>query len=648
MLSTKILVFEDDASLREALKSALSKMGAEVFVTDKEQEAKQILEQNEISFIFVDCLLPGLSGVDFVLDIRKKFPPESLQVILMSGIFTDSSFVKDSIRSTHAKAFLKKPFEIKDIANIVSIKTAATAHKQEVSPRRALYQIFNKMKISVRERRKLIESLEDIHGFDLPFIYNLLVESKMSGHLNIVTQSGEVSGISFSQGAIVAVDITDKETFLGKLLIDSGYILSDDLNEAMKVKTRVKLGEKLIQDNLLSPHAFNIVLSNQMNLRLSRTIINSHLRVNFVETDIELTTPHIDADTLLQFLHDWIVGKVTGEWLKSHYTQWFNYKMTFGPNYNPDHEALKLPIIAALENLLATLTAGDSLSKIVDSTQYPEEPLLKALHFLLTKGMIVFSEPVGISNADDSAKALKKISSQFQGKNKIEIFDLMVRMTGIDESDYLGVFNQFMNIIGDKNNLPSVELKSSYELIERQARESYEFTKNGNRDRMREEMTRTEIELKLKAASQFEEVKNCLQRAQYSVAYQMLLKVIAVDPGNSKYKLYMGWAKLGLIDSKQNSDKKISLKDVEMDMLQLSPEDKFDAIYHFVVGLYNKVNKDFAGARRAFEKALAMDNTLIVARRELSKLSSSAPVKKDVLNRDLKDLVSGFFTKKSK
>jgi CheY-like chemotaxis protein len=646
MSSTKILVFEDDASLREALRSALTKLGAECFVTDKENEAKEILDKNEISILFIDCLLPGLSGVEFVESIRKKYPPELLQVILMSGIFTDSSFVKDSIRSTQAKAFLKKPFEIKDINNLISIRAVTSSIKQEMSPRRALYQIFNKMKTTVRERRKLIESLEEIHGYDLPFLYNLLVESKMSGHLNIVSQSGDVSGISFSQGAIVGVDIADKETFLGKLLIESGYILPDDLNEALNQKSPKKLGEKLIQDNLLSPHAFNIVLSNQMNIRLSRTIINSNLRVNFVETDMEMTSPNIDSDSLLQFLHDWIAGKMTGEWLKSHYTQWINFKLTFGPNYSPDHESINMPIVTALDNLMPRLTSGDSLSKIIDTGMYPEEPFYKALHFLLTKGIVIFSEAVQSVSADEASKMLKKVSAQFQGKNKLEIFDLMVRMTGVEEDDHLGAFNQFINILGDKNQLPTSELKNIYSQIEKQARESYEFCKSGNRDKMREEMTRTEIEIKLKAASQFEEAKNSLQRAQYSVAYQLLLKVLAVDPGTSRYKMYMAWAKLGLIDTKNTQDKKITLKDVEMDMLQLSPEDKFEALYHFVVGLYNKVNKDFTGARKSFEKALAMDPTLIVARRELSKIGTQSSEKKDVLNRDLKDLVSGFFSKK--
>ena len=83
----------------------------------------------------------------------------------------------------------------------------------------------------VYEKKKLIESLEEVHGFDLPFVYSLLVESKSSGHLNVVgRENGDVSGISLSNGVIVQVDISDQSTYLGRLLIDSGFVSNEDLD----------------------------------------------------------------------------------------------------------------------------------------------------------------------------------------------------------------------------------------------------------------------------------------------------------------------------------------------------------------------------------------------------------------------------------
>src|SRR6185312_8009722 len=108
----------------------------------------------------------------------------------------------------------------------------------------------------------------------------------------------------------------DQETFLGKLLLEAGYIHPDDLTEALSVTSSKRLGERLIHGNLLSPHAFNIALANQMSIRLSRTIVDAKVKVNFVATEVELTHPHIDSEALTLFLHDWIASKMTPNWLK--------------------------------------------------------------------------------------------------------------------------------------------------------------------------------------------------------------------------------------------------------------------------------------------------------------------------------------------
>jgi predicted negative regulator of RcsB-dependent stress response len=110
-----------------------------------------------------------------------------------------------------------------------------------------------------------------------------------------------------------------------------------------------------------------------------------------------------------------------------------------------------------------------------------------------------------------------------------------------------------------------------------------------------------------------------------------------------KLKLYRIWAQLGTGDPQ--SVRVSALKDLEMEFLQVPPEDRFDALYSFVMGLMNKAKGDSAAAKKAFEKAYNMDNNFIQARREIALLQQKTQ-KKDVMNRDLKDLVAGFFKKK--
>src|SRR5699024_3548831 len=158
--------------------------------------------------------------------------------------------------------FLKKPFDLKEALPLVK-KEAILANEEEVeeiSPRKALYQMFSKTSVSVREKRKCVEALEEIHGFDLPYLYSLLAETKSSGNLNIVSAKGDISGIVFAKGHIVNVDIADQSTFLGKLLIEGGFIEDAELDNALNVNSSKKIGERLIHSSHLSPHAFQIVL----------------------------------------------------------------------------------------------------------------------------------------------------------------------------------------------------------------------------------------------------------------------------------------------------------------------------------------------------------------------------------------------------
>ncbi len=644
MAKARIAILEDDTTLGAAMKAAMERAGYEAYVSSRVDEIQEYLLQSPVNTLFIDCLLPGGSGVEYAEQIRKNFPTQILDIVMMSGLFTDGSFIKETLRSTQAVSFLKKPFELTEALATIKLKESVANAEAELSPRKALYLLFNKPKVSVREKRKAIEALEEIHGFDLPYLYSLMVETQATGHLNIVGGKGEVSGISFSQGKIVAVDIVDQESQLGKLLIEAGFILPEDLKEALSVQSEKRLGERLIQGNLLSPHAFNIALANQMSIRLSRTIVDAMVKVNFVATDVELTYPHVDSDALSIFLHDWIASKIHPSWLKTHYIQWGDYTLIKSTSFNPDHPVMKMPLISHFQGFADYFTKGLSLNQLMDARKFPEETAYKALHLLLAKGFLIFGERAVVQDVNERLKTLKKISTQFIGKNKLDMWDMMVRMSASSESSPQLIHGEFLKILGAEPPKDNVELVKIYGQLKRLAQEALEFSQTGNRDHMKQKMEQESLEGKMRAASIYEEAKQALQRSQFAHASTLLLKASTSDPTLERMKLYQAWAKLGQIDS-QGVKIKV-LKDIEMELMQVPPEEKFDALYSFVMGLYHKHKGDSVTARKFLEKAFNLDSTMIVARREIANLASSKGQDKGMLNRDLKDLVSGFFKKK--
>jgi CheY-like chemotaxis protein len=643
MAKARVVILEDDMTLGAALKAAFDKNGCEAYLTAKPIEAKEYIEKHHTACLFVDCLLPDGSGVDFVESLRKKYPANLLDVVMMSGIFTDASVIKEIDRTTKAIAFLKKPFELQEALSHVKV-TDTFDPNEELSPRKSLYLLFNKPKVTVREKRKAIEALEEIHGFDLPYLYSLLVETLATGHLNIVGGKGDVIGISFSEGRIVSVDIVDQQTQLGNLLIEAGFIRPDDLKEALTVSSSKKLGERLIQGNLLSPHAFNIALANQMSIRLSRTIVDVMVKVNFVATDVELTHPHIDSDALSVFLHDWVASKIDFEWLKAHYIQWGDYTLAKSPSFSKEHPILSSPLILHFDGFVDYFVSGKSLNELMDSKKFPEETAFKALHLLLAKGLLIFSERVVSKDPNERTKTLKKMQAQFHGKNQLEVWDLLLGMTGGSNSDPKHMLNEFKKILGPPPTADQPDLAKSYQQLMQVSEAAMKFASGGDRKKMEDEIAKLGFESKMKGASMFEDGKAALYKAQYAQAVPLLAKVATLDPSMEKLKLLQIWARLGQAES-QGPLKPALLKEIEIELLQVPPEEKYDAIYSFVMGLMAKHKGDLPAAKKAFEKAYNLDANFLAARREIATLVQNGK-KKDVFNADLKDVVAGFFKRK--
>jgi CheY-like chemotaxis protein len=637
----KILVLEDDSTLGEALKEAFTRVGHEVFLVSEPDKATEVLSKEKINMLFIDCLLPQMMGVDYVTKVRKEIPSKArFKTVLMSGIYSDKDFIQDATKKTQAIAFLKKPFDLNEALKLV--KVDETARKEEASPRRNLYQIFGRTMVSTREKRKLIESLEEVSGFDLPFVYSLLVETKSSGHLNIYGADGNVSGVSFSNGVIVGVDIEDKTTYLGEMLIQSGYATPEDVQEALSDKSPRRLGQRLIQGNKLSPHAFDLILTEQMNIRLSRTIVDQMIRINFASVEVEMIEPSIDSDSLSYFLHDWIASKLSATWLKSMHMMWASYRITRSSTYREDHPALKMSLIQSLEGFIENLDRGVTLIDLLGQPGYHEAAIHKAIHFLLTKGLISFSKSQAVVNPQEQLKALRKIFADLQGKNHLQV----VEYFGLGQETVAtvsGMVDEFLPMLGEQPHDQKGEAYRLWSQIRTSVTDACTaFLDAGQRQQFKQSNLKSEAEKKLRATSLLEEAKNALQLNQYAKAANFMNQVMDLNPSLSQSHLYNAWAKAGTLDPQKKIQQ---LKDIEFELMQVPPDEKYDALFPFVTGLLQKAKGDISGARKSFEKSLALNSSMIVARRELNQLASVGK-QDDLLNMDLKKMVAGFFKKK--
>lgn len=634
----KILIVGDELGLNHSLMNDLRQAGHQVVHCERQDDALEKLARDPVDFALVDCMLPGtINGVDFVVNVRMNPRLSSIKFILMSGIFTDKEFIKEAIEKTKAIKFIEKkmPFKASEVLNVIE---AHSASAEELPPiRKQLYQIFAKDKVSSREKRKLIESLEEVNGYDLPFIYSLLVETRSSGYLNIYEKNGSVSGVSFSEGCIVGVDAEDKTTYLGEMLIQSGYATPAHVQRALTERTNQKIGSRLIGSNQLSPHAFDVILIEQMNIRLSRTVADHSVRVNFASAEVEKTEPNIDSEQLQFYLHDWIASKINTNWLKALYLVWSGNRIQTSPNFRDDHPALEMGLIQAVPGLVSKIMEGQTLSQIVESKHAPESAVYKALHFLLTKGLIIFGGKQAFLSVKDQFAALKKMWADVQSKSAYEIADMLgsenISDQGIEE------------LLGTAPGPENAAAQNLWETLKKKLLEAGRHSNDSvGRAKFQEDSASRQAEARVKASQMMEEAKQKLGMNQFGPALLMLQEVQRLVPQMEGIHTLLAWAKIGQI----TPQKKASLmKEIEFELVQVSAEERYDALYPMVLGLFQKARGDLQNSKKNLERAIAMNSSLITARRELALVQNDIKKEGDLFgNVDFKGMVAGFFKRK--
>jgi CheY-like chemotaxis protein len=79
-----ILVIEDEPALQEAIKMKLEKDGVKVTAFSTAEEAGEFLKKEKPDLVWLDILLPGMNGLEFLKVIRENFSLKNLPVVVVS------------------------------------------------------------------------------------------------------------------------------------------------------------------------------------------------------------------------------------------------------------------------------------------------------------------------------------------------------------------------------------------------------------------------------------------------------------------------------------------------------------------------------------------------------------------------------------
>lgn len=130
MMSTKILVVDDDAGIRESLKDLFSLENFECTVAHSGEEGLALMGSAKPQLVVTDIQLPDMSGYQLCQSLKKDPASRHVPVVMMTGRFTEPD---DRLQGFDlgADEFFSKPFDpVFFVARIKSILRGLTPAPQ--------------------------------------------------------------------------------------------------------------------------------------------------------------------------------------------------------------------------------------------------------------------------------------------------------------------------------------------------------------------------------------------------------------------------------------------------------------------------------------------------------------------------------------
>ena len=147
MEKSKLLLVDDEPNLTSALVRSLDRSQFEIFTADSAQQGLMILAGHDIDVVVSDERMPGMTGSQFLSEVRKKWP-STIRMILSGQ--ADLEAAVRAINEGEVYRFLLKPCHPKELQMTI---LQGLQHKKLVEQSR-------KLLLEHQKNVNLLEALE--------------------------------------------------------------------------------------------------------------------------------------------------------------------------------------------------------------------------------------------------------------------------------------------------------------------------------------------------------------------------------------------------------------------------------------------------------------------------------------------------------
>jgi YesN/AraC family two-component response regulator len=114
--SIKVLVVDDEETLRMLVGMTVESLGLSMLEAEDGTAALEICKKEKVAFVVTDINMPGMNGLDFCAALKKQSP--TTEVIIVSG-FIDQK-VKDHAAKCGVTKLISKPYDYGDMESSIS------------------------------------------------------------------------------------------------------------------------------------------------------------------------------------------------------------------------------------------------------------------------------------------------------------------------------------------------------------------------------------------------------------------------------------------------------------------------------------------------------------------------------------------------
>jgi len=112
-MQKKILIAEDEHSMRDILKTTLTKAGFSVMLAKEGGEALAVARSEKPDLIILDILLPVMDGITVLKKIREY--GMRVPVIILTNLSSDDRIMEGVVRDEPSYYLIKSDSSIEDI-----------------------------------------------------------------------------------------------------------------------------------------------------------------------------------------------------------------------------------------------------------------------------------------------------------------------------------------------------------------------------------------------------------------------------------------------------------------------------------------------------------------------------------------------------